>query len=46
MYLDTQGTQSRVLTHTVNGGTSHNQGIDFYGKEKLSSTLTSWRFSS
>jgi hypothetical protein len=42
VYLDLAGTQTRVLTNTVNGGTSHNAGVDFYGKAKLNKALSLW----
>ena len=42
VYLDLAGTESRVLTNTVNGGTSHNMGLDFYGKAKLNRALSLW----
>lgn len=42
VYLDLAGTQTRVLTNTVNGGRSRNAGLDFYGKAKLNRALSLW----
>ncbi len=42
VFLDLAGTQPRTLTHTVNSGTSHNFGVDFYGKFKITRDLSTW----
>ena len=40
--IDIAGTQKRTIVHSVNGGTSRNSGLDFYGKAKLSHSLSTW----
>lgn len=42
VFVDLAGTQPRTLTQTVNSGTSHNGGLDFYGKAKLTRSLSTW----
>jgi outer membrane receptor protein involved in Fe transport len=42
VFIDPAGTQSRILTNTVNSGSSTNMGLDFYGKARLSTSLTAW----
>ena len=42
VYLDLAGTQKRELTESVNSGESRNAGLDFYGKAKLTRSLTTW----
>ena len=43
VYLDpTDATSKRQLGHTVNSGTSRNDGLDFFGQLQLAPTLNSW----
>jgi len=42
VYLDLAGTQKRQLTETVNSGESRNAGLDFYGKAKITRSLSTW----
>ncbi len=42
VYLNGDATQPRRLTNTVNSGTSHNMGLDFYGQAKLARNLSAW----
>lgn len=42
VYVDPAGTQQRVLTRTVNAGNSTNIGLDFFGKVRLSDSLSGW----
>ena len=43
-YVGVEGTaaQHRTIVHSVNGGTSRNVGMDFYGKAKLAENLSTW----
>ncbi len=43
-YVGLEGTaaQNRTIVHSVNGGTSKNVGMDFYGKAKLDRNLSTW----
>jgi outer membrane receptor for ferrienterochelin and colicin len=42
VFLDGDATKPRVLTNTVNSGSSHNAGVDFYGKAKVARNLSTW----
>ena len=42
VFLDLAGTQPRALVNSVNSGTSRNAGVDFYGKAKLTRSLSTW----
>ncbi len=42
VFVDEAGTQPRKLVNSVNSGSSQNAGLDFYGKAKLTSTLSTW----
>ncbi len=42
VFVDAAGTQPRKLVTSVNSGTSQNVGLDFYGKAKLTSSLSTW----
>ncbi len=42
VYVDLAGTQPRALTNTVNSGSSTNMGLDFFGRVRLSSSLSAW----
>ena len=42
VFLNGDGNQERILTNTVNSGTSTNAGIDFYGRAKLTQNFSTW----
>ena len=42
VFVDLAGTSSRKLVNSVNSGTSHNGGLDFYGKAKPTRNLSTW----
>ncbi len=41
-FVDLKGTQPRTIVNSVNSGTSHNAGLDFYGKAKITRSLSTW----
>ena len=42
VFVDAAGTNPRILVNSVNSGKSRNAGLDFYGKAKLTRSLSTW----
>ena len=42
VFIDADGTNPRKVVTSVNSGKSHNAGLDFYGKAKLTRSLSTW----
>ena len=42
VFVDVEGTSPRKVVTSVNSGKSRNAGLDFYGKAKLTRSLSTW----